>query len=239
MRAGDRPARSTRGRRQDDPAAAPLMEVDMSQDADVTGLVVLIWAAWIYWNVYWWLDRLASSNESEKERRHNLLDRPTDAQPALPQQAPAGRQTLDALISEILHRDGTADIAEFLSERLASYETIVAAFDAGDLDALRPLLSPDVFAVFADAILSREQSRLCHVETLFSQIEPAEIVGGSVGEARMDVSVRFVGECFRVRRDDAGRRLPGAPVKSRTADIWTFARTPDDRTWRVTATEAA
>ena len=211
----------------------------MPQDADGTGLVALIWMAWIYWNVYWWLSQLASPEESEEERRFNQLDRPRKVQPALPPPAPAGPQTLDTLILEILRRDGAASITDFLGERLASYETIVTAFDAGDLDALRPLLATEVFAVFSDAILSREQSRHDHIETLFSQIEPAEIVGGSVGDDRMEVSVRFVGECFRVRRDDASRRLSGAAVKSQTADIWTFARTPDDRTWRVIATEAA
>ena len=210
----------------------------MPQDADATGLVFLIWAGWIYWNVYWWLDQVASSQDSEKEQPYNLIDRPKEVSSAPPPPLSAAPQTLEALIAEILRRDGTARVADFLSERLASYETIIAAFDAGDLDALRPLLSPEVFDVFADAILSRERSKQ-YVETLFSQIEPTEIVGGSLGDERMDVSVRFVGECFRVRRDAAGRRLGDAPVKSRTADIWTFARTPDDRTWRVSATEAA
>lgn len=210
----------------------------MPQDADSTGLVALIWMAWIYWNVYWWLSQLASPEESEEERRFNQLDRPKEAQPALPPPALASLQTLDSLIFEILRRDGAASITDFLGERLAGYETIVAAFDAGDLDALRPLLSTEVFEVFSDAILSREQGRQ-QIETLFSQIAPAEIVGGSVGDAWMEVSMRFVGECFRVKRDDSGRRLSGTAVKSHTADIWTFARTPDDRTWRVTATEAA
>lgn len=210
----------------------------MSQDADVTGLVFLIWGAWIYWNVHWWLDQLASTREGEKERPHNLLDRPKDVSSVSPPPAGAAPQTLEALISQILHRDGTASVPDFLSERLASYETIVAAFDAGDLDALRPLLSSEVFDVFSGAILSRERSRQ-YVETLFAQIEPAEIVGATVGDERMDVSVRFVGECFKVRRDAAGHRLGPASVKLRTADIWTFARTPGDRTWRVTATEAA
>lgn len=210
----------------------------MPQDADSTGLVTLIWMAWIYWNVYWWLSQLASPEESEEERRFNQLDRPKEAQPALPPPAPAGPQTLEVLIFEILRRDGVTNITDFLGERLAGYETIVAAFDAGDLDALRPLLSTDVFEVFSDAIMSREQSRQ-QIETLFSQIAPAEIVGGSVGDDRMEVSVRFVGECFRIRRDGSGRRLSGTAVKSRTADIWTFARTPRDATWRVTATEAA
>jgi predicted lipid-binding transport protein (Tim44 family) len=211
----------------------------MPQDADSTGLVALIWMAWIYWNVYWWLSQLASPEESEEERRFNQLDRPKEVQPALPPPAPAGPQTLETLILEILRRDGAASVTDFLGERLAGYETIVAAFDAGDLDALRPLLSTEVFQVFSDTILSREQSRHDPIETLFSQIAPAEIVGGAVGDDRIEVSVRFTGECFRVRCDDSGLRLPGATVKSRTADIWTFARTPDDRTWRVTATEAA
>lgn len=208
----------------------------MPQDADGSGLVALIWAAWIYWNVYWWLGQLTAPEEGEEERRFNRPGAPQEIQTP-PPPANSGPPTLEALAGEILRRDGAAGIADFLAERLAGYETIVAAFDAGDLDVLRPLLSAEVFDVFSDAILSREQDRE-RIETLFSQIEPAEIVGGAVGDDHMEVAIRFAGECFKVRRDAAGRRSDDAPVKSYNTDIWTFARTPQDRTWRVIATEA-
>jgi len=210
----------------------------MPQDADGSGLVALIWVAWIYWNIYWWLGHMSSLQRAEQERQLGLLDLPTDAKTLSPSATILVPTGLEALVSEILRRDGAVRIEDFLGERLAAYERIVAAFDSGDRDVLRKLVSPEVFDVFSDAIATREAQRE-NVETVFSRIEPQEIVGGLIDETHMVVSVRFAGESFKTFRNAAGQLLEGAD-RCRVIDIWTFARTLSSRrdAWRVVATQA-
>lgn len=121
---------------------------------------------------------------------------------------------------------------------LTAYETIVVAFDSGDRTMLRRLVSPEVYDALSDAMTARESQQIT-VETLFSRIDPPEIVNGLIDEAHMEISVRFVGECFRLCRNTAGELIEGTDGH-RNIDIWTFARALSSResAWRVVATEA-
>jgi predicted lipid-binding transport protein (Tim44 family) len=208
----------------------------MPQDADSSGLISLIWAAWIYWNVYWWLHRQSSPEHAEKDRQEG--NRPSFAENGGTAAGPVPPR-LEALVSEILRRDGAAEVDDFLRRRLAAYEATIAAFDAGDRDTLRELVSAEVYDVFSQAIAARE-SRQQASETVFSQIDPPEIVDGLIDETHMEVSVRFVGECFKLFRNAAGEPVHETPDRCRSADIWTFGRTLSSRehAWRVLATEA-
>ena len=108
------------------------------------------------------------------------------------------------LVHEILQRDGAATIEDFLSQKVQVYETVVAAFDSGDRHRLRNLVSPDVYEAFSDAIQVREAERKSE-KTVFSQIEPPEIVAGLVEDTRMEVSIRFAAEFFRLPRYTGGQ----------------------------------
>lgn len=210
----------------------------MPQDADGSGLVSLIWAAWIYWNIYWWLAHLSSLEQVKKERRQRgSFGSPVDAK-AISLSASV-RSDLEALVSEVLRRDGAATVEDFLGKRLAAYEAIIAAFDSGDRETLRKLVSAEVFNVFSDEIAVREAQQQS-IETVFSRIEPPKIIDGLIDEAYMEVSIRFVGESFKLFRGGAGQLIEGTPGRYRSIDIWTFGRTLSSResAWRVVATEA-
>jgi predicted lipid-binding transport protein (Tim44 family) len=144
---------------------------------------------------------------------------------------------LAARVDNILSRDGAASIEIFLGERLAAYEAVVAAFDAGDRDGLRPLVSPEVFEIFQAAIDAREIRGL-RIETAFAWIEPSAIVEARSDALRMEIAIRFAGAYFEFSRDSLGLLAKGAPAMRHCRDVWTFARSPGDGGWRVVATES-
>jgi predicted lipid-binding transport protein (Tim44 family) len=209
-------------------------KVQMPQDGDGSGLIYLIWAAWIYWIVYSRLDRLSSLEQTEKERkRHDPLGASHNARAISPSTATAITPTLEMLVTEILRRDGAAEVGHFLSQRLAAYEATVAAFNAGDRETLRELLSSEVYDVFSDAIAARE-ARQQNIKTVFSQIDTPVIVDGLIDETHMEIAVRFVSESFELSCQDR------PPDRRQNVDIWTFGRvrSSHDGAWRVTATGA-
>lgn len=209
----------------------------MPEEADGSALVSLLWAAWIYWNIYWWLDHWSSLQQEKKAGPQYAPSGPSFAGRAISSLAGAPAPAkLEALVCEILQHDGAAAIEEFLSQRLEVYEAVVAAFDSGDGATLHNLVSPDVYDAFLTAIEAREAQHRT-VRTVFSRIEPA-IVDGLIDESRMEVSIRFVGECFKLSRNAAGQWTERAPNRYENVDIWTFGRTPREKTWRVVATEA-
>jgi len=209
----------------------------MPQDADGTGLITLLWAIWIYWSVYWWTEHLSSLKAEDGQ--HRAPPPPAESTAASPPAAAALASNLATVVSEVLRRAGGGQIGDFLSARLATYEAVVGAFDRGDRETLARLVSAEVYETFADAIDTRPPEQR-NMETLFSRIDAPEIVGGRIDGARMEVSVRFIGECFKVCRDSAGKLIGGATSKRQSSDVWTFEAIPAPRgtTWRVTATQA-
>jgi hypothetical protein len=212
-------------------------EVDMPQDTDGSGLATLLWAFWIYWCVY----RCLAHGASLEQQAHGQPGAPKPSfnpNPLLRLADVKGPRDLDGIISEIRLRGGTFTLDDFLVGALAAYETVIAAFNAGDRETLRTLVCSDVYDTFSNAIMARgTQSQ--GVEIVFSKIEPPQIVGGYVDDARIEVSVRFVGEFFRLSRNAAGQLTDATPEKCWSTDIWTFGRSQPqrDKTWRVTATE--
>ncbi|MCC6946166.1 MAG: Tim44/TimA family putative adaptor protein [Bradyrhizobiaceae bacterium] len=212
----------------------------MSQEVDGSGLIWLIWATWVYWWVYRWLHYLSSLERHEKERRERAGRKPAinaNATPPLPEaRAP---KNLEAIVSEILRRDGASTLNDFLANALTAYETIVAAFNSGDRDTLRSLVSPEVYDAFSDAIAAREAQGK-NMETVFSQLERPKIVGGLIDGTHMEISIRFAGESFKLSGNAGDLAAGGRTDRCRTVDIWTFERMLSAResAWRVVATEA-
>jgi predicted lipid-binding transport protein (Tim44 family) len=133
-------------------------------------------------------------------------------------------------------RDPAFDPAKFLDGARSAYEMIVRAYAAGDREALRKLLTPEVTAVYEKALDARDaEGRSETVE--FTQPPRADLDGvkveGDVAKAR----VRFLAE-FRSR----SKGPEGEAVDDRrTAEIWTFERkvTARDPNWLLARVEAA
>lgn len=131
---------------------------------------------------------------------------------------------------------------EFLSGAKGAYEMILMAFERGDLDEVRPFLSPQVGDAFQSVIDQRnaaghtvEAQYLGTRETSLSsaQFDP------QTGMA--ELTVRFVGELIAATKDAEGNVIEGDPRSaSKQRDIWTFARRmgQSDPNWQLVATGA-
>lgn len=211
----------------------------MPQDTDSAGLTTLLWLICIYWNFLWFTQQLSSlgrtgNGDQAEGRATEGKQRIADARTA----PPVASSTVAALMGEILRRDGTATIEAFLVKALATYETVVAAFDDGDRDRLGRLLSPDVYDAFSRTIAERDEQGDA-VETLFSRIEP-QIVRARIEDGRMEVAIRFASESFKLPRRPAGLLFHDVSTPRQGIDIWTFGRSLEagDEGWRVVATQA-
>lgn len=156
---------------------------------------------------------------------------PLAPEPAIPEAAPEG-------LAAVRARDPGFDPQVFLSSARNTYRTIVTAYAAGDREALRPLLTPDVLAAFEAGMAEREAAGreesvdLPHPPR--SDVEEAEVDGD-----RARIAVRFLGELVQTTREapDAEPRV----FERRTAETWTFERNLSDRdgAWRLAGVDVA
>ncbi|MCE6961011.1 Tim44/TimA family putative adaptor protein [Cereibacter sphaeroides] len=131
-------------------------------------------------------------------------------------------------------------VSEFLQGARGAYEMIVMAFEKGELDQIRPFLSPEVYESFEAAVQAREAEGLS-VEANFVGLREIDIHDATFErEGRIgQIAVRFVGELTSVVRDRAGQIVEGSPTEvKRQRDIWTFERRmgSTDPNWQLVAT---
>jgi predicted lipid-binding transport protein (Tim44 family) len=131
-------------------------------------------------------------------------------------------------------------VGPFLQGARGAYEMILMAFEKGELDRIRPFLSDDVEASFAEAIAQRERNGLS-VEASFLGIKELVLHDATfTPESRFgEIAVRFVADQTYVVRNKAGEVVEGSPREvKKTRDIWTFARQmgSDDPNWQLVAT---
>ena len=148
--------------------------------------------------------------------------------------------TGDVRIDRIRAADTGFGAAEFIAGAKAAYEMIVMAFAAGDKDALRPLLSREVFGDFAGAIDERAR-RGETMETTVVGLRGAEITDTQVNGRIAEVTVTFRSELMNAVRDAQGHVVGGHANKVEdVTDVWTFARDAGSRdpNWTLIATSA-
>jgi len=131
-------------------------------------------------------------------------------------------------------------VGEFLSGAGGAYEMIVMAFERGEIDNIRPFLSDDVHATFAEVVAERERQEL-KVEARFVGLREVSLVEAEFDrdDREAEITVRFLGELTSAVYDKAGRVVEGnATEVKRQKDIWTFARVMGsaDPNWRLVAT---
>lgn len=128
----------------------------------------------------------------------------------------------------------------FIEGAKRAYEIILMAYENGDLDTLRPLLSDEVYQSFADAIERRRAQGLT-VDARFIGVREARIFSAMFSEdtGEADIEVRFVGELISVVRNADHDIVEGDPNEvRRQTDLWTFTRKmgSSDPNWILTAT---
>ena len=153
--------------------------------------------------------------------------------------APEGSSSAKALAA-MKKAEPTFQVGPFLQGARGAYEMILMAFEKGELDRIRPFLSDDVEASFAEVIADRESKGLT-IEANFVGLKEM-----ALQEATFDttsgfgeITVRFVGEITSAVRDKAGEVVEGDPkTVKRQRDVWTFARKMGaaDPNWQLVAT---
>ncbi|WP_137109868.1 Tim44/TimA family putative adaptor protein [Rhodobacter sp. SY28-1] len=152
---------------------------------------------------------------------------------------PEGSDSARAL-AEMKKAEPAFAVGPFLQGARGAYEMILSAFEKGELDRIRPFLSDDVEASFAEAINQREVDGLT-IEANFLGIKELTLHDATFNaDSRFgEIAVRFVADQTYVVRNKAGEIVEGSPREvKKTRDIWTFARQmgSDDPNWQLVAT---
>jgi predicted lipid-binding transport protein (Tim44 family) len=135
--------------------------------------------------------------------------------PAIPAPEPVIVQGGSGLL-DIQLADKDFDTAAFLKGARDAYVLIVGAFARGDVESLRPLLSPDVLAAFEAGIAGRGNA----AAPVFTRLTDAKIVAASLHEKQAEITLAFTAD------------FSSGPV----TDVWSFARAIGDPDWRLVAT---
>jgi len=131
-------------------------------------------------------------------------------------------------------------VGTFLSGARGAYEMILMAFEKGEVDSVRPFLSPEVAASFDAAVAAREREGLT-VEANFVGLRELVLQEATYDrESRTaEITMRFMAELTSVVRNKAGVVVEGRDSEvKRQRDVWTFARRMgvDDPNWQLVAT---
>lgn len=157
-----------------------------------------------------------------------------------PEAEPAAAGPVEPGLARIKTADPEFTKDGFLAGAKAAFEMIVAAYAAGDVATLRPLLSSEVFERFKTAIDQRRKAGETLSTTLVG-IKSAEIIEAGLQDRTASLTVKFVSEQVNVTTDAAGKVVDGdASQVTTVTDIWTFARNTRarDPNWSLVATRS-
>ncbi len=129
---------------------------------------------------------------------------------------------------------------DFLGGARQAYEMILMAFENGDLDTLKPFLSPDVYESFEAVIEDRKAQGLV-IEASFIGVREVKVVDVTFDPAskEAEITMKFIGELTSVVKNEDGEIIEGDETTvKKQKDIWTFARImgSSDPNWQLVAT---
>ncbi len=179
--------------------------------------------------------RFGRDDRSSEKKGDNVVPLPDRGGP---ERFDPDASPLDAALAQIQTLDPSFERAGFLSGGRGAFEMIVAAFAAGDLDTLHPLLATEVYDSFAEAVKNRERDGEV-LETSLIGIKSAELSGAELDGQIARVEVTFVSEQVNVTKDQGGNVVDGdAKAIETITDIWTFSRdtTSRDPNWALAET---
>lgn len=147
---------------------------------------------------------------------------------------------IDTGLHEIAGRDAYFDLNSFLQGARYAFEMIVTAYARGDLEALKPLLSPKLYNDFAAGIRQRRADNHT-VDLIIHRVKQARVTEAHLGGTIAYITVDFEVEETSVTRDASGQVVDGNPDAIFTIrDIWTFMRDTrnSDPNWILIETKA-
>ena len=139
----------------------------------------------------------------------------------------------------VMKLDSDFSPAGFLDGARVAYPMILEAFADGDTEQLEPLLTPDVFKVYKEAIDAREEKGLRQITDL-ARLIGAEFVRAETSNKIMRISVRYKAELASALIDSGGETVEGDPdTLASINEIWTFTRSAGsaDPNWKLADVE--
>ncbi|MDB5362414.1 MAG: translocase [Rhodospirillales bacterium] len=161
-----------------------------------------------------------------------LPDRSRVSAPARPS------SPLDAGLAEIAAADPHFRPETFVDGARHAFDLIVKSFADGDTATLRPLLSDEVYDVFAEAIRHRLATKET-VETRVVTMRDPELVEARLEGRTASVTVKFVSSQISATRTADGKIVEGDAERAvEHTDYWTFARNvrASDPNWILVST---
>ncbi len=141
-------------------------------------------------------------------------------------------------IRAIVAADPPFRVRDFVDGSKMAFEMILSYYSEGNEKALKPLLSPEVFANFSHAIREREEKGQT-LEEILVGISGAQLVEASMEDANATVTVKFESEQISSLRDEDGTVIEGDDSRvDKVVDFWTFSRNARSRdpNWALVAT---
>ena len=175
------------------------------------------------------------------ENENNVVQLPDRSE--LADDLPPGIDEDDPLvvgIMELKAADPDFDLQKFLAGSRNAFEFILGAYANGDSKALKPLLSPEVFANFNKAIKDRELAGESMEDTLVG-INKADIMEAYMEGLIASITVKIISEQVNVVRDGDDNVVSGDPnTVVEVTDFWTFSRDTKSRdpNWSLVATRS-
>ena len=131
-------------------------------------------------------------------------------------------------------------VGDFLNGARGAYEMILMAFEAGELDKIKPFLSDEVYESFATVVEQREKDGY-KIDANFVGLREMKLVEAEFDDESREgeITIRFIGEITSVVRDKSGEIVEGNPTEvKRQKDVWTFARImgSENPNWQLVAT---
>ncbi|MBW0158132.1 Tim44/TimA family putative adaptor protein [Sedimentimonas flavescens] len=143
-------------------------------------------------------------------------------------------------LAQMKQAEPSFNVTSFLQGARGAYEMILMAFETGDLEKIRPFLSPEVFAAFEGVVQARAEQGL-DIQAEFMGLREMVLSEAEydASSREAEITVRFLGEVISVARDANGNVVEGDPRSPRKQrDVWTFARKMGsaDPNWQLVAT---
>lgn len=127
-------------------------------------------------------------------------------------------------IREIRKHDASFTVEGFLLGAKKAFEIIVKAFSTGNKEALKPLLSKEVYTNFANEIDKREAQNQVEETTLVA-ILSSNIKNIVLNKKYVRIAVQIVSEQVNVIRDRQGKIIEGNPSQmDKVEELWIFGR---------------
>jgi len=145
---------------------------------------------------------------------------------------------LEAGLAQIGAADPHFRIEGFIDGARHAFDLIVKSFADGDTATLRPLLSDEVYDVFAEAIRHRLATKET-VETRVVTMRDPEPVEARLEGRTASVTIKFVSSQISATRTAEGKIVEGDAERAvEHTDFWTFARNvrASDPNWILVST---